>query len=133
MQNRKDRSMSKKTDRERKRLLLEYEKSLHDEQKRGFLRRDIRKQGIEVQTWGVSAAGETVYAGVHFVPEVSGRWMWHLHNHWRRWRKWYDNLPWNRREDYPAKHAPRVVVTLMHPVYEPEKMQHISVVGIETT
>lgn len=79
----------------------------------GLLLTDLRKQGMEVQTWGVGPANELVYAGVHYVQEISGRSMYRLHNHWQRWRKWYDSLPENRERDYPAKHNPQVAWTGM--------------------
>lgn len=87
----------------------------------GLLKRDLRKQGVEIQTWGVSRFDGTVYAGVHWVPELTARWVWKLHAHWARWRKWYDNLPENRKRDYPAKHNPQVVLTGAHPIAVPEQ------------
>lgn len=82
----------------------------------GLLKRDLKKQGLEVQTFGFSNANECIYAGVHFVPELTPKWIYRLHTHWARWRKWYDNLPENRKRDYPAKHNPVVAFTGARPI-----------------
>jgi len=96
--------------------------------KAGQLNRDIQKQGLEVQTWGLGGPSNVcVYAGVHFIPELSPRWLWKLHTHWLRWRKWYDNLPENRNQDYPAKHNPVVRFTGAHPIDDPKAVKWIEV------
>ena len=75
---------------------------------------------IEVQSWGTTDDGELVCAGVHWVNALSAKWAWRLFHNWQRWRRWYDKLPWNRRENYPAKFSKAVAHWGIHPVETPK-------------
>jgi hypothetical protein len=72
----------------------------------GILPADTRKRGTCVQVYAF-ADRQCTWAGVHYVPEISARAAYRLEHHWRRWRRWYDNLPNNRARNYPAKEGPR--------------------------
>ena len=85
------------------------------------------KTGVEVQTWGLDASQNMVCAGVHYVPELSARWIYRLFQNWRRWRKWYDNRPENRKQDYPAKHCKPLAFYGAHPINNPKATLWLSV------
>lgn len=87
-----------------------------------------RKGAIEVQGWGVNSQGQIVCAGVHWVPQVSTKWAWKICRNWRRWRVWYDNLPWNKVQTYPAKGDEyRVTYYGIHPIDDPKAIVWASV------
>jgi hypothetical protein len=73
---------------------------------------DVRKRGLYVQVYAY-AAGAPVWAGAHYVPEISARAAVQIEKHWRRWRRWYDNLPANVARHYPAKEGPRAADCLV--------------------
>jgi len=81
------------------------------------------KAGVEIQTWGIASDNSLIFAGVHFVPEITARWLYRLLTNWQRWRKWYDSLPENRNRDYPAKHDPRVAFIGAHPIDAPKAIR----------
>src|SRR6185436_5629204 len=80
---------------------------------------DQRKKGVEIQTYGLTQANEVVHCGPHWVPEISARWLYKLHRNWLRWRRWYDNLPENRKRNYPAKINPPIAFFAAHPIDNP--------------
>lgn len=82
---------------------------------------DRQKQGIEIQTIGFASDGSPVHAGVHWVPEISARYLWRLHHNWLRWRRWYDNLKENRKRNYPAKQNATVAFYCAHPIDNPRE------------
>lgn len=80
----------------------------------GILPRDHKRQGIEIQTYSY-AGNEGVHCGVHWVPEISARWLYRLESHWLRWRKWY-NRQTQRKEALPV-----VTMTVGFPIDNPEQ------------
>lgn len=85
----------------------------------GMLPADIRKRGLYVQVCAYSD-NRLVWAGAHYVPEITARAAYRLESQWRRWRRWYDNLPANRERQYPAKVGPRAADRLcVFPIGEP--------------
>jgi hypothetical protein len=88
---------------------------------------DRKGQGMEIQEYGMDASGKIVCAGVHWVPDISARYMWRLCSNWRRWRRWYDNLPENRGRDYPTKHDLPVRYWAAHPIDNPHKWFEMAV------
>lgn len=83
---------------------------------------------IEVQTWGLDANNELLCAGVYFVPRIDTRTIYRIGDNWRRWRKWYDSLPENRLEDYPAKHNKPLANYGAHPIGFPEQTKWVKFV-----
>lgn len=79
----------------------------------GILKADLLKKGIEIQTVGMDRDG-LVHCGVHWVPALNARHLWKLHTHWLRWRKWYDNLPRNKRL-YGSKPTPLITAFYGYP------------------
>lgn len=70
---------------------------------------DRLKLGIKVQTYSCTLASDIISAGVHWMPEITARYVYKATSHWRRWRRWYDNRPYNIARRYPAKeHYERV-------------------------
>lgn len=53
------------------------------------------------------------------------------YSHWRRWRRWYDNRPYNPRRDYPAKRVAELVnrphLVRAFPVANPELGKNFNV------
>lgn len=92
-------------------------------------KRDHLKTGIEVQGYGYDKNGQPLCAGVHFVPELSAKWIWRIAQQWKRWRKWYDNLPENQERCYPAHgDAVRLAWYGIFPVYgDPKSIQFLKV------
>lgn len=82
---------------------------------------------VEVQTWGLDGNRELVCAGVHYVRSLTARTLYKLATSWRRWRKWYDSLPENRCEDYPAKHGNALAFYGAHPIDCPKQAMWIAV------
>ena len=74
---------------------------------------DRRKQGIEVQIYGM-ADSVLVWCGPHYVDSFTQYHILRVHRHWTRWRTWYDNHPTNRKRDYPAKHNSKVTRLMAH-------------------
>lgn len=105
----------------RRRKLLE----AHDIHPRaGFLPADTRKRGIEIQVYAYTD-GKPRWAGVHWVPAIDARAAYRLEMHHRRWRRWYDNLPANRKRTYPAKEGPHASDLLyVFPVSDPKAARY---------
>lgn len=96
-------------------------------------KRDHLKLGIEVQGYGYDTQGNPLCAGVHFVPELSAKWIWRIVQHWKRWRKWYDNRPENRKRAYPAKGNDLIIGLYgIHPIGKPSASQWLKVATGET-
>lgn len=93
----------------------------------GCLPGDARKRGTYMQLNAYTAAGVPVHCGPHYMdPRRISRELWRLEMHWRRWRRWYDNLPANRRRRYPAKEGPRAAQLLVaFPVAGPTTAQTV--------
>lgn len=94
----------------------------HFHPRAGILPSDTRRSGLRVQLYACTPAGLPVHCGVHYVdPRRISRELWRLEMHWRRWRRWYDNLPAHRDLDYPAKEGPRAAHLLVaFPVNDPK-------------
>lgn len=86
---------------------------------------DRAKVGIETQIYAQTNDGFLICAGVHWFPEISAKWIYKAQAHWRRWRKWYDNRPYNVKRNYPAKvhalRANKAQLVTAFPVRNPEQ------------
>lgn len=88
----------------------------------------VRKpRAVEVQTWGLDSSKQLVCAGVHYMPSITARALYKLATSWRRWRRWYDNLPENKRRDYPAKHDCALAYYGAHPIDNPQAVKWLAV------
>lgn len=88
----------------------------------GIPKQTARKQGIEIQTWGIAADLTLVCAGTYWVNALEPKAIFRCWHHWARWRRWYDNRPANKDRDYPAKHSKPVAYYGAHPVGQPGAM-----------
>lgn len=84
-----------------------------------------RKGTIEIQTFGFTTDNVLLCAGVYFVPAISAQILFRIASHWRRWRKWYDSLPENKRESYTKGDDMRLAVYGCHPMHKPEIRTYI--------
>lgn len=108
-----------------KRAIIDCRERQHDRNREPsiFARLKRNKRGVEVQAWGCAADNTLVYAGVHFIPELTAKWIYRLHANWARWRNWYDTRPHRINEDYPAKHSPAVAFIGAHPASDPKAVK----------
>ena len=80
------------------------------------------KGKIEVQSWGIDAQKRLVFCGVDWLPSINHKFAYLIASNHKRWRRWYDNLPWNRKEDYPAKHDSQVHWIGLHSIDNPKNI-----------
>jgi hypothetical protein len=82
---------------------------------------------MEIQTYGWSKEGEGLTAGVHFVPAITPKIIYQIAESWKRWRKWYDNLPENRNEQYTKGDNLRLATYGAHPLREHAAIKYFNI------
>lgn len=80
---------------------------------------------VEIQTVGWSKNNELLCAGVYYVPALTARIVYQIATSWRRWRKWYDNLPENRNEPYTHGDDLLLGCYGAHPIDDPKSVLYV--------